>query len=272
MDDIDVVGQTSSFVDVVSGGELPVDQELVEQGLQDAANSPNGNLLKSLIRDDYRRANIQLLMNSGDNQQMQKVVDASDEYLAANPLPARITASWAGETYLNLIWQEKMVSGMMKAFLTTFAIVLVLLVILFRSIRWAVAAMLPMTITVLFVYGILGFAGKNYDMPLAVLSTLVLGIAIDFAIHFVQRYRELESESGTTLEALRKVFEEPTRAITRNALIIAIGFAPMFLSSLMPYLAVGALMATIMVVSWLATLLLLPALTALFLGAKKQPA
>jgi hypothetical protein len=124
-----------------------------------------------------------------------------------------------------------------------------------------------MSITVLLVYGVLGFAGKNYDMPLAVLSTLVLGIAIDFA----QRYRELERESSSTSKALRQVFEEPARAITRNALIIAFGFVPMFSSSLVPYLVVGALMASIMVVSWLATLLLLPALTAQFLGAKRGP-
>ncbi len=110
----------------------------------------------------------------------------------------------------------------------------------------------------------MGFAGKDYDMPLAVLSTLVLGIAVDFAIHFIQRYRELLKESSISRPALSGVFEEPARAITRNAFIVALGFIPMFFSSLVPYFVVGVLMASIMVLSWLASLLLLPALIALF--------
>ena len=141
--------------------------------------------------------------------------------------------SGRGETYLNLVWQDKMVSGMLKAFISTFGVVLVLVILLFRSLRWGLVAMLPMSATLLLVYGALGFAGKDYDMPLAVLSILVLGISIDFAIHFLQRYREQMKEALTTSRrALSRVFEEPARAITRNALIVALGFIPMVFSSL----------------------------------------
>jgi len=41
------------------------------------------------------------------------------------------------------------------------------------------------------VYGANGFSGKDYDMPIAVFSSLMLGVAIDFAIHLIQRYRQL---------------------------------------------------------------------------------
>ena len=165
----------------------------------------------------------------------------------------------------NLVWQDKMVSGMLKAFLTTFAVVFVLMVVLFRSVRWAFLAMLPMSLTILFVYGVIGFVGKDYDMPLAVLSTLVLGIGVDFAIHFIQRYRELVkvTPSGRGV-ALTRMFEEPARALTRNALIIAIGFVPMVFAALVPYIVVGVFLASIMLVSWLASLLLLPAIISLF--------
>ena len=47
-------------------------------------------------------------------------------------------------------------------------------------------------------------------------------------------------------------------------MIVALGFIPMLFSSLMPYLVVGVLMASIMVLSWLASLLLLPAIITLF--------
>ncbi|KKL84293.1 hypothetical protein LCGC14_1966150, partial [marine sediment metagenome] len=115
----------------------------------------------------------------------------------------------------------------------------------------------------LLVYGAAGFSGRDYDMPMAVLSTLVLGIGIDFAIHFIQRYRELVAETGSTEAALHRFFEEPARALTRNALIISIGFVPLFFSSLVPYIVVGAFLTSIMILSWFATLLVLPALVRL---------
>ena len=268
-DGVDVIGQTSSYVDVVVSGTpskgIPEDQNAIELSLELAANSPNGVLIAGLIKPDYSRANVQVLMKDGDNQAMQRVVDLTEAHLKEQPLPPGIRTAWAGETYLNLVWQDKMVSGMLKAFLATFAVVLVLVILLFRSLRWGLVAMLPMSATVLLVYGALGFIGKDYDMPLAVLSTLVLGISIDFAIHFLQRYREQMRETlMTSGRALSRVFEEPARAIARNALIVALGFVPMFFSSLVPYIVVGMLMVAIMVLSFLASLLLLPAVITLF--------
>jgi hypothetical protein len=96
----------------------------------------------------------------------------------------------------------------------------------------------------------------------------VLGIGVDFAIHFVQRYRELLSEAGSTNAALSRFFEEPARALTRNALIVAIGFVPLFFASLVPYIVVGVLLASIMILSWLATLVLLPAVISFFSRAE----
>ena len=61
-----------------------------------------------------------------------------------------------------------MVSGMMKAFGSTFVVILILALLLFRSMRWAILAVLPLTVTILLLYGG-GFIGRDYDMPLAVL-------------------------------------------------------------------------------------------------------
>jgi len=271
---VDTVGQTTSYVDAIATVQDPVpnDRAGIEAALHSVAESPNGNVVASLITPSFGRANLQLQMKDGDNQAMQEVVDGTEAYLETAPLPDGVRAEWAGETYLNLVWQDKMVPGMLTAFLGTFVVVLVLMVVLFRSLRWALLAMLPMSATVLFVYGVVGYSGKDYDMPMAVLSTLVLGIGVDFAIHFIVRFRELAAEADTTESALRQFFEEPARALTRNALIIAIGFVPLFFASLVPYIVVGAFLASIMLLSWLVTLLLLPAIVTLPLPLRGQPA
>ena len=56
------------------------------------------------------------------------------------------------------------------------------------------------------------------------------------------------------------MFQEPGRAITRNAIVIAIGFLPLLAAPLVPYNTVGFLMAAIMAVSSIVTVMLLPAI------------
>jgi len=117
-----------------------------------------------------------------------------------------------------------------------------------------------LSVTILGVYGIIGWIGKDYDMPIAVLSSLTLGLSVDFAIHFIERTRAHLRSLGSFAAATEQIFEEPALAIARNAIVIAIGFTPLFFAPLIPYITVGAFMAAIMALSGLATLILLPAL------------
>ncbi len=76
-------------------------------------------------------------------------------------------------------------------------------------------------------------------MPVAILSSLTLGLAVDFAIHFLERVRVAYDKAGSWREANIEMFEEPARAITRNVIVVAIGFTPLLLAPLVPYQTVG---------------------------------
>jgi predicted RND superfamily exporter protein len=119
--------------------------------------------------------------------------------------------------------------------------------------------MIPLSVIIVMIYGVIGLMGKDYDMPVAVLSALALGLAVDFAIHFITHAKETVQKEGNWQLAMRKVFQEPARAIYRNIIIIAVGFTPLLFASLVPYQTVGILMASIMLLSGFATLIILPA-------------
>jgi predicted RND superfamily exporter protein len=121
-------------------------------------------------------------------------------------------------------------------------------------------AMIPLTVTITFIYGLIGLVGKDYDMPVAVLSSLTLGLSVDFAIHFLERSRELAKQFGSWKDAIWHMFQEPAMAISRNAIIISIGFTPLLFAPLVPYKTVGFFLATIMAASWIGTLFILAAL------------
>ncbi len=239
---------------------IPDSVQSIAQVLLQYQSSHRPQDLWHMVTPDFSSTAVWLQLKSGDNQDMTKVMGVLDNYLAQNPLPAEVELRWAGKTYINVVWQDAMVKGMLRSLLGALAVVWLMMAFLFRSGRLALLAMVPLSVTILGAYGIIGWFGKDYDMPIAVLSSLALGLSVDFAIHFIERTRALTRSSGSFAVAMKKMFEEPARAIARNAIVIAIGFTPLFFASLVPYITVGAFMAAIMALSAVSTLILLPAL------------
>jgi predicted RND superfamily exporter protein len=265
-----LVGKSNSVVDIVKTvhrelreGEpsyftVPASSGGVAQTLLSYESSHRPQDLWHFITPDHRSANVWLQMTSGDNRDMVQVTERVDQYLQSNPLPENVSLDWAGLTYLNVIWQNDMVNGMLRALLGSFVIVFLMMLVLFRSFWFAALAMLPLSVTITFIYGMIGLVGKDYDMPVAVLSSLTLGLSVDFAIHFLERTRAIQKETGDWRESMTRMFSEPARAIARNAIVIAVGFLPLLLSPLVPYNTVGIFLCAIMTISCLVTLILLP--------------
>ncbi len=266
------VGKSTSLADVTKkvyyellGGDkknniIPPTAPAVAQTLISFENSHKPDDLWHFVVPDYSKANVWLQLTSGDNKQMAAVVKQVGEYVQAHPVPFEVTYHWAGLTYINMVWQDKMVVGMLVNFLGSFLIVLFMMIVLFKSPVTGLVSMLPLTITILFIYSLLGFTGKEYDMPVAVLSALTLGLAVDFAIHFIERARAFYAENKNWPKTVEGMFGAPARALIKNALVISIGFLPLFASPLVPYNTVGFFMFMIMLVASIVTLMTLPAL------------
>ena len=252
--DKDEAGKMAAYYRIPDTREGVADCLLTYQG------GHRANDLWHFATTDYRKTSMWVQLTSGDNRDMRRVVDLVDGFVRDNPLPEGLKHRWFGLTYINVEWQEKMVSGMVQAFAGSFLVVFLLMTILFRSALWGMLSMVPLVVTIAAVYGVVGFVGKDYDMPVAVLSSLALGLAVDFAIHFLARSRTMYAPAGSWQAAAPRVFGEPARAIMRNIIVIAVGFLPLLLAPLVPYKTVGILMAAILLVSGVATLLILPAL------------
>ena len=267
-----LVGKTTSVVDAVR----KVNQEMIDgrpenyripeklQGIAECylqyqqGHRPND--LWHMVTPDYLQANMWMQLKSGDSSAMKSAVNAVDAYFKKNPPPFQITHRWAGLHYINLVLQEKLIPTMLRSFIGSFAVVFVMMAFLFRSLRWGLLCMVPLTITILTIYGIIGISGKDYDLPVAVLGVLALGMAVDFAIHFLQRGRVYYGTAGSWRETYGRMFGEPARAISRNVLVIAIGFLPLLIGPIVPYKTMGTMLFAIMTFSGVITLLVLPSI------------
>ena len=268
-----IVGGTAGITDIVKKVRfelfnqdkekyaIPDDQDEVAQDifLYEISGGDPDDLFK-MVTSDYDKANLWVQMTEGDNQSVSSVIKDAEEFMKVNPPPADFKANWAGLPYINIVWQEKMVGGMRSALLSSFAVVFIMMIILFRSFLLGLISMLPLTLTIMAIYAAIGYIGKPYDMPVAVLSSLTLGLSIDFAIHFIKRTKYIHERTGNFKHTFPEMFEGLARAISRNVLVIAIGFVPMFFSTLVPYVTVGSFFFAIMMVSGAVTMLILPSI------------
>lgn len=267
-----LVGKSNSIVQIVktvyrelySGDEkqyrIPENRQAIAQTLITFQSSHRPQDLWHYVTPDYRKANLWLQLRTGDNQAMSKLEKLVESYFVENPPPRSLEHKWAGLTYINVTWQEQMVLGMAKALAGSFVIVLGMMIFLFKSVRWGVLSMIPLSFSIAVLYGIIGLVGKDYDAPIAILSALSLGLAVDYAIHFLARSRDLRKNYNNWQETTEAVFGEPARAITRNIVIVGVGFLPLVLSVLVPYQTVGVIISSILVFAGIATLTILPAL------------
>ncbi len=267
-----LVGKSNSLSDVVktvhrelfmgraTDYRIPESRGSVAETLITYQNSHRPQDLWHFVTPDYKKSNMWLQLKSGDNRDMSALIDKVDQFIEDNPSPEGITHNWFGLTYINVIWQDKMVSGMAEAFIGSFIIVLIMMTFLFRSLWWGILAMIPLTFTISMIYGFIGLIGKDYDMPVAVLSSLSLGLAVDYAIHFLARSREMRKKFSDWKETSVAVFGEPARAIARNVIVVGIGFIPLLAAPLVPYQTVGVFISAILVLAGVATLTILPAL------------
>lgn len=272
------VGKSNAVTDIVKtvrrellGGEqseytIPDSAAGVAQTLVTFENSHRPNDLYKMVTPDYRTLNIWVQLKTGDNKDMNEVVKAVDAFMAKNGAEVGLQQEWFGLTFINTVWQAKMVKGMMKSFAGSFVIVLIMMVLMFRSFLWGLVSMAPLTVTIGMIYGAIGIIGKDYDMPIAVLSSLSLGLAVDYAIHFNARSREAFKKFGQWKPTLDYMFGEPARAILRNVIVIGAGFMPLLMAPLVPYKTVGIFISAILVLAGVSTLIGLPAIITLLQG------
>ena len=282
LESLSVVGKTTSVVDFVKRinkvlhaddpkyDTIPATKEAIGQYLFLFSMSAKPADLDNVVDYPFRKANIWVQLKTWDAGAMRDVIRAAEEYKKTHPIDMELRP--AGTAYFNLIWNDEVLGDMSRGFIIALVVVFALLTLNFRSVKWAAVSYIPLLFTILLIYGAIGFAGKTVDMPISVLSCLSLGMAVDFSIHFINRFKQHLSENATPGRALNRASitdallwtaARPGKGILRNALLFASAFSVMMFAPLTPYITVGAFILSMMVLSALFTIIYLPALIVL---------
>ena len=196
------------------------------------------------------------LQTAEEQRQLVREVGAYlDEHFGDLP-----TARMAGPTQI----QANMFSSMAKSQLTSLGTSIlaagIIVILLMQSISAGVVSLVPLLFTVLFNFGVMAYAGKSLDIATLMISSITIGIGIDYGIHFIERYRE-ERANGVARElSLETAARTTGTGIVFNALALALGFGVMLVSEFHGLQNFGLLIAMTMVVSALSSFVVIPGL------------
>jgi len=140
------------------------------------------------------------------------------------------------------------------------ALVLIFLMLLvtLRKIRAAVVGMLPITITIVAILGMISIAKFNLNIMTANLSAICIGVGVDYAVHLISGIYYFRRSGMDDAESVDAAVSSVSRPILANAFGLAIGLSVLFFSPIRLHFQAASIMWVAMIVSSMAALLLIP--------------
>jgi len=143
-------------------------------------------------------------------------------------------------------------------------LILIMSILVFRSPTVGVIAVVPVTFTVLCIYGVMGSLGVYLEPATSMFAAISVGVGVDFAIHLVDRLQmEKRTSSEGILNIVATVVPGTARACFFNAAALGVGFSVLMVSDLPMLQRFGGLVTVAALASFLAALIIVPACYAL---------
>ncbi|MFH2048052.1 MAG: MMPL family transporter, partial [bacterium] len=165
-----------------------------------------------------------------------------------------------GQPILSHNMDNLLITGQMQSLAVAILFVFVLMIIITRSFTYGAICTIPIVLTVILNFGIMGWFNIPLDVASAVIASIVIGIGIDYAIHFFYRYKEELSAGQSIEESIKITISNTGQAIFYNAAAVGLGFLVLVFASMPPMQRFGWLIALTMFFSSMASMTVLPAL------------
>ena len=162
-------------------------------------------------------------------------------------------------TGMPIVWDEiarLVLRAQVSSIIVAFALVAIMLAMSYRRLRETLVALVPILLTVATLLAFIALSGIQLNLLTAIVSSIVIGVGIDYSIHFIAAITYAQPEGdGYVLRAI----DRAGRPIVANALGIAIALSALWLSPLKIHGQVSMIMWVAMITAAATALLVIPA-------------
>ncbi len=265
IDDQPGVDSTLSFPDFIelingvfdpeSKGRLPLSQGALEQLFLFV----NPEDTKPVVNKDYSRANILVRTRLSGSSEVSTLVAEIERY-AQTRLRRGVEAHATGTVVLLNRSADTLARGQVSGLAQMLTVLLVLMSLLFLSLRTGLLALVPNVIPILILFGAMGLTGIDLNISTSMIAVIAIGIAVDDTIHYLSALNVELRRTGSQERALLLVGRSVGQPIVFTTIALALGFLVVTLSNFRPIRDFGFLASLTMVAALFTDLLLVPAL------------
>lgn len=215
--------------------------------------------VKPVVNKDYSRANILVKTNLSASADVQSLIERVQEF-AQPRLPAGMRVRATGIVVLLNRSADALSHGEIAGLVQLVVVLLVLLSMLFLSVRAGILCLVPNVVPVIILFGVMGWSGIPLDFSTSMIAVIAIGIAVDATIHYLTAFNDEVHATGSQEAAIANVSRHVGRPIAFTAGSLAAGFLTICLSNFRPIQHFGLLASFTMLVALASHLLLMPAL------------
>lgn len=222
-----------------------------------------------MVDFDYQHALVMVRVSSLATSEIKGIVQHIDARVADDFAGHPVTVGGFGTVFSDLV--DAVVTGQVASLALSMLVVAVQDAMVFWSIEAGLWSMVPLVVAVPMLFGLMGFSGIELNVVTAMLSSIMIGVGVDYTIHFLWRYREVRRSGVSREDSVRETLTTVGRGIVFNALSVVAGFSVLFLSNFLPVRFFGFLVVVSISGCLLAALFLMPPLMLLFAPRFAEP-
>jgi len=215
--------------------------------------------LEAAVTPDFSRASILVRTRHEGSRALHDLI-VRIEREAADVMPKGVDVHVTGSSVLINRSADEIVSGQVTGLVQVLIALLVIMSILFLSVRVGAVSLIPNIFPIVVLFGIMGWSGISLNLATSLIATIAIGIAIDDTIHFLSFFNVAVRETVDQKAAAGATLRAVGPAMVMTSVALALGFLVIALSGFLPIRHFGILTSVIMVVALISDLLLTPAL------------
>ncbi|MBI9106444.1 MAG: MMPL family transporter [Spirochaetales bacterium] len=211
------------------------------------------------VDNEFSTGRILIELSSSSSNEIENLT-MRIEKLADAILPVQSEYYFIGSAYQSALMNQHVSRGLLKSIIVSLILISGLMIILFRSFRIGITAMLPNIFPVLVSGAIMGFAGIPLEFVTMTVAPMIIGLAVDDTVHIVFRLKKETADSADYSNAVEKTFRTVGEAITETTLIFCLTFLVFSVSKINSIVYMGLLSCAGMLTAYLTDIFLTPVL------------
>jgi predicted RND superfamily exporter protein len=182
-------------------------------------DSSGANEDLSDIKDfDNRYGRLVIPVKNMPASEMQTELDSITAYMNNNysQLQPLLTGTMALKTVQDIYVSE----GMVLSFSIALLVISILFIVLFRSIKYGLLSIVPSILPIILTASVASFMGIYMDQSTMIVGAMTMGIAVDDAIHVMNRYLVAKKSIATTQQSIEQAMNESGRAVLLSSMVL----------------------------------------------------